>query len=122
MAQAMIAPSTPVSVPNRRGNRKTPEPIIEPTTIAVSVGRLTFSVTFSGCSVAVINLRCSHLQSQEGYATAHEPIADSEDRLEIGQYLLTFGVVLAVGDRAGGTQRFQFLEALRGRRLGRSAV
>jgi hypothetical protein len=42
MVQAMIAPRTPVSSPNRRGNRKTPEPIIEPTTIAVRVGRLTF--------------------------------------------------------------------------------
>jgi hypothetical protein len=29
-------------VPNLRGSRKTPEPIIDPTTMAVSVGRLTF--------------------------------------------------------------------------------
>ena len=35
----MIAPSTPVSVPNLRGRRKTPDPIIDPTTIAVSVGQ-----------------------------------------------------------------------------------
>jgi hypothetical protein len=42
MVHAMIAPSTPVSVPNRRGSRNTPDPIIDPTTIAVSVGRLTF--------------------------------------------------------------------------------
>src|ERR1700753_1515218 len=61
----MIAPRTPVSTPNRRGSRKTPDPIIEPTTIAVSVGRLTFSVTFSGCSVAVMN-------PQAAYATACE--------------------------------------------------
>ena len=45
---AIIAPSAPVSVPKRRGRRKTPDPIIEPTTIAVSVGRLTFSLA---CSV-----------------------------------------------------------------------
>ena len=52
----MIAPSTPVSVPNRRGKRKTPDPIIEPTTIAVSVGRLTFWSLFGvAVSVSVID-------------------------------------------------------------------
>jgi hypothetical protein len=44
IVQAMIAPRTPVSVPKRRGSRKTPDPIIEPTTIAVRVGRPTLSL------------------------------------------------------------------------------
>ncbi len=52
MAHAMIAPSTPVSVPNRLGNRNTPDPIIEPTTLAVRVGKLTFwSWAFGGAHV-----------------------------------------------------------------------
>jgi hypothetical protein len=34
-------------VPNRRGSRKTPAPIIEPTTMAVRVGRLTLSLDVS---------------------------------------------------------------------------
>src|SRR4051812_19634271 len=56
MIHAMIAPSTPVSVPKRRGNRNTPDPIIEPTTIAVRVGRLTLSFDFSvDASVAVMD-------------------------------------------------------------------
>ena len=42
MAQAIIAPSAPVSAPNRRGRTKTPEPTIDPTTIAVRVPTLTF--------------------------------------------------------------------------------
>ena len=55
MVQAMTAPRTPVSAPNRRGSRKTPEPIIDPMTIAVSVGRLTFSLLASvGVSVVVM--------------------------------------------------------------------
>jgi hypothetical protein len=55
MAHAMSAPSTPVSVPNRRGSRKTPDPIIDPTTIAVSVRRLTLSpADFCSVSVALI--------------------------------------------------------------------
>ena len=56
MVQAMIAPNTPVSVPNRLGSRNTPEPIIDPITIAVSVGRLTFPLVGSAdASVLVIN-------------------------------------------------------------------
>ena len=47
MVHAMMAPSTPVSVPNRRGSRNTPDPIIDPTTMAVRVGRLTLSLDFS---------------------------------------------------------------------------
>src|SRR6185369_12573534 len=70
MVQAMIAPRTPVSTPNRRGSRKTPDPIIEPTTIAVSVGRLTFSVTFSGSSVAVINRFRDPARDRPGSADA----------------------------------------------------
>ncbi len=57
IVQAMIAPITPVSVAKRRGNRNTPDPIIEPTTIAVSVGRLTFASDFAAvASVSVIYL------------------------------------------------------------------
>ena len=55
MVHAISAPKTPVSAPNRRGSKKTPAPTIEPTTIAVSVGRLTFSLLASaGVSVVVM--------------------------------------------------------------------
>jgi hypothetical protein len=46
--QAMIAPATPVADPNRAGREKTPAPIIEPTTMAVSVGRVIFAEAVDG--------------------------------------------------------------------------
>src|SRR6476661_6511450 len=80
---AMIAPSTPVSVPNRRGSRNTPDPIIEPTTIAVSVGRLTLSLERSVVgSVDVM-----------GFVPPGIP-----NGLEIGKYLGPLRGVLLVGD------------------------
>lgn len=42
IVHAISAPSTPVWAPNRRGNTNTPDPTMEPTTIAVSVRMLTF--------------------------------------------------------------------------------
>lgn len=43
MAQAISAPATPVSWANRVGNEKTPAPTIEPTTIIVSVARVSLT-------------------------------------------------------------------------------
>jgi hypothetical protein len=100
-------PGTPVSVPNRRGNRKTAEPVIDPTTIAVNVGRLTLSsFCWVGGSVEVISLTQS---------TAHDDLDrgstvdqhrqrnyrnELTDRiLEIGDHLLTLGGVFRFGDR-----------------------
>src|SRR5262249_58782413 len=38
MIQAISAPKPPVWLPNRRGSMKMPDPIIDPTTMAVSAG------------------------------------------------------------------------------------
>src|ERR1700752_3519472 len=108
MVQAMIAPSTPVSTPNRRGSRKTPEPIIEPTTIEVSVGRLTFSVTFQAVPLPS-RTADSLIVARSLCDGAVGRIADSRIRLEIGQDLLTLGVVLVVGDRARRAQHLKLL-------------
>src|SRR5262249_44339116 len=43
-AQAISAPNTPVALPNRRGSMKMPDPIIDPTTMAVRAGRAIFWV------------------------------------------------------------------------------
>ena len=40
----MSAPATPVSCANRLGSENTPAPTMEPTTMVVSVGRLSFAV------------------------------------------------------------------------------
>src|SRR5262245_18304641 len=42
--QATIAPNTPVASPNRRGNMKMPDPIIDPTTMAANAGNDIFWV------------------------------------------------------------------------------
>ena len=55
IAHAISAPATPVSRPKRRGSRKTPDPIIDPTTMAVSVGRLTLSDCVTADSLVAIN-------------------------------------------------------------------
>jgi hypothetical protein len=49
----MIAASTPAAPPNREGREKTPAPIIDPTTIAVSVGMLIFGETAVFSLVAI---------------------------------------------------------------------
>ncbi|GAA2030509.1 hypothetical protein GCM10009819_12830 [Agromyces tropicus] len=41
---AIAAPYTPVWLANRAGSWKTPAPTIEPTTMAVSAGRLSFEL------------------------------------------------------------------------------
>src|SRR3954454_22699442 len=49
-AQAIDEPRMPVATPNRAGSEKTPAPTMEPTTIAVSVGRVSFPVSEGGAS------------------------------------------------------------------------
>src|SRR5699024_2394300 len=53
-AQAMSDPRIPVATPNRAGSENTPAPTIDPTTMAVSVGRdiLPAGVVFSLSSAA----------------------------------------------------------------------
>jgi hypothetical protein len=77
----MIAPSTPVSTPKRRGSRNTPDQIIEPTTIAVSVGRLTFAVAWSGCDSVLVIARPT-LYHDGDAASAASPVGRNPKKLK----------------------------------------
>src|SRR6478735_8184045 len=119
MVQAIRAPATPVSTPKRRGSRNTPEPIIDPMTMAVRVGRLTL-LSLTSTSAAVM---APHRPPQDLVAEA-DATASGLVRLangacsQIGDDLLTLGGVLVLGDHPGRTQGLQFLQPLRGAGFG----
>src|SRR5262245_34072429 len=54
IAQAISAPYTPVWLAKRAGSWNTPAPTIEPTTIAVRAGRLSFEVVVDVSAAVVI--------------------------------------------------------------------
>ena len=136
----MIAPSTPVSMPNRRGSRNTPDPIIEPIDHRgqrrqADLGVVGFGVGGLGFGVHGPPLKVT----AERTGAARSPVTPSRYRLgrtlsgsgyagmkylricssELGDDLLPLACVLVVRDRAGGTQRLQFLQARSDRRCGR---
>src|SRR5690349_3135347 len=77
--QAIRAPTTPVSCANRRGRENTPAPTIDPTTMAVSVRKLSFCTDEDEGAVSVVAI-CSPSTPVRGPGRDDRPggVGDSE--------------------------------------------